>query len=222
MSVPAEYLADSPVSYWRLGEPSGTEAADVKAANNGTYKGTPTLGAAGLLLADPSTAATLNGTTQYVSVPDSASLDLGDVFTYEAWIKRSGTGKTDCIIDKGANAAVFRFDGEDHLLLRRNSVGDIAKSTTKITDTNAHHLVATKNGATAKIYIDGVDVTGAVTNQTCTNTAIALGIGASDAGTEDFFRGTIDEAAVYGTALSAARVLAHYEAGTRRRRLGVI
>src|SRR6476660_2095963 len=92
------------VSLWRLGEPEGTVAGDSKGTNPGTYKNAPTLGAAGLIVGDANAAVTLNGTTQWVSIPDSESLDLADLFTYEAWIKRSANGGTDCIMDKGPNA----------------------------------------------------------------------------------------------------------------------
>ena len=44
--------ADNPVSHWRLGETSGTAAADVRGANPGTYRNGTTLGAASLLSGD--------------------------------------------------------------------------------------------------------------------------------------------------------------------------
>ena len=44
-SYSASVLADSPLSYWRLGEASGTTAADSSGANRtGSYLNTPTLG----------------------------------------------------------------------------------------------------------------------------------------------------------------------------------
>src|SRR3954452_22739808 len=48
----AEVTSDAPVSYWRLGETSGTAAADQRAANPGTYVGSPTLGSGSLLATD--------------------------------------------------------------------------------------------------------------------------------------------------------------------------
>lgn len=220
MSYESVVKEDSPKGFWRLGEASGTSAADASGnTQTGGYKGTPTLGVRGIpgTTRDPNTSVTLNGTTQYVTVPDSATLDLGDIFTYEAWIKRSSTGNPGCILDKGPQAAVLRFvTASNKILFRRNSVLDLATSTLAITDTTTwHHIVATKNGATVNLYIDGVNRTGAVTNSTCANTALPLGIGADEVGTtaEDFFPGTLDEVAVYGTALTEARVKAHYEAG---------
>ena len=48
-----QVLADGPRSYWRLGETSGTSAADVTGANGGTYGGGVTLGQPGALTGDP-------------------------------------------------------------------------------------------------------------------------------------------------------------------------
>jgi hypothetical protein len=50
----AEVLGDSPVSYWRLDETSGTIALDEMSANPGSYQGTPSLGEDGADLS-PST-----------------------------------------------------------------------------------------------------------------------------------------------------------------------
>ncbi len=49
-SYSASVLADSPLAYWRLGEASGTTAADASGnGRTGSYLNTPTLGAAGAL-----------------------------------------------------------------------------------------------------------------------------------------------------------------------------
>ena len=60
----AEVLADGPAGYWRLGEASGTVAADTSPnANSGAYVSGPTLGAPAPLVADSSNrAVAFNGT----------------------------------------------------------------------------------------------------------------------------------------------------------------
>jgi hypothetical protein len=67
---------------------------------------------------------------------------------------------------------------------------------------------ATKSGATSKLYIDGVDVTGTVTDQTLVDNATSLLLD----GTPQY-HGHLDEMAIYNTALSAATVQDHYRAG---------
>src|SRR5207248_6422076 len=74
------------VSYWRLGESAGTSACDSYGANAGAYQGGYTLGAVGAISGDPDTAVNLDGSSGTVSVPHSASLDVGDDFTVEAWV----------------------------------------------------------------------------------------------------------------------------------------
>jgi hypothetical protein len=212
-------VADSPVSYWRLAESGGTNAADNQAANNaGTYQNSPTLGVTPGISDIGDTAVTFNGTTQDVQVNDANSLDLGDTFTMEAWIKRTATlGTNQGIISKGSGGYYMRMGTGNNLELAKSQIGSIVASTTTITDTNWHHVVATKTGATCKLYIDGVDVTGAITNLTCVDTALHLRIGADGTAGDsavEFFSGSIDEPAVYNTVLSAARVSAHYAART--------
>src|SRR6185295_442818 len=114
-------LSDSPVSYWRLGEASGSTAADERGANGGTYVGSPTLGAAGALAGDPNTAVVVNGSSQYVNVPDAATLspEAGATgkLSLEAWVKvaslpASGPGT---VMSKGSGS------GYEYALRVRNS-----------------------------------------------------------------------------------------------------
>ncbi|MDQ2939059.1 MAG: LamG domain-containing protein, partial [Actinomycetota bacterium] len=206
-------LDRSPVSYWRLGESSGTTATDETGVNNGTYQNSPTLNQPGAIAGNQNTAVTFDGSTGYVNVPDSASLDLGDQLTIEAWVKRAANGANHRIVSKGTGAYALRLGSNNKLELLKEWSSVIVGSTTTITDTNWHHVAATKNGATAKLYIDGVDVTGTVTNATLVNTADNLAIGREQpSGTEDF-NGTVDEVALYNSALSATQVKLHYDAG---------
>ena len=80
-----EVLADSPRAYWRLGEASGTSAADSSGNNRtGTYLNTPTLSQTGALTADTNTAVAFNGTPandpheqRIRAVLDAVYADLG-------------------------------------------------------------------------------------------------------------------------------------------------
>jgi len=204
-------LADSPRAYWRLGNASGTVASDEMGVFPGTYVNGPLLARAGAISGD--TAAQFDGTNDFVRVPDANGLDFTDTFTLEAWVKRSSTGGTRAIMDKGENSYSFRIQADGKLLLRKNNVATLTTSTAGITDTTAwHHVAAVKSPTEVKLYLDGQDVSGAVTQQTMANTAIPLTIAGSDNGTAYFLPGTLDEVAVYPTALSAARVQAHYAA----------
>ncbi len=214
---PAVVMADNPAAYWRHGESSGTNANDEVGTADGTYINAPTLGATGALSGDTDTAVTFNGTDEYVTVPDSASLDLGDVLSIEAWFKRTSAADTAerMVIAKGAGAYALTFNvSSDHKLAFANdNTAVIVRQTGTISDTNWHHVVVTKNGATVALYVDGADQTGTVTNSTLGNTADALFIGREAAFSGVFWDGGLDEVALYSTVLTAARVTAHYDAG---------
>lgn len=187
-----------------------------------TIAGTPTYGVVGALETDPSSTAIQFGSTEYFTAPDHATLDFGDVFTLEAWVKLSTlAGAEMIVVGKGQEAGGSPPTGpvlsieSNRVSLTYEDFTAVATSSITIADTTTwHHCVVTKDGATSKVYLDGVDVTNLVTNGTFQNTTVALAIGANiDVGVAyGMFQGYIDEVAVYGTALSAERVLAHYEA----------
>lgn len=212
MSWASEVLADSPVAWFRLGEARGTSATDAVGGAAGTYVGGVTLGQPSLLAGDPSdTCADFNGSTGLVEIADRAELDFGDVFTLECWFQLDTGGANRTLFGKGMNAPVWRLTSGNQLRIRKNGVADVATTTTTLSTGTTYHAVVTKSGPTTRLYVDAVDVTGTVTDSTCTNNTTAAQIGAANS--SDFFDGRIDEFAIYSTALSSARVLAHYQAG---------
>jgi hypothetical protein len=80
-----------------------------------------------------------------------------------------------------------------------------------------HHLVVTYDGATSiSAYVDGGAVGSAQATSGVLATVLDLSgfeVGRDNAATPAFFSGTLDEAAVYGAALNADRVSAHFAAG---------
>ena len=213
-------LADTPAAYWRLGETSGTVANSVipPDSNDGTYIGLPTLGRPGALAGDNNTAVQLNGTSQKITVADTPALHLADgPLTLEAWVNLPTlTGLTQGIVSRGASGGYYlRINAAGQLEFVSSQVAIIVASTTTLSASAWHHVVATKNGAASLLYIDGVDVTGTVIDSTLSETGGTLSIGDEwPLGNTEWFGGSIDEVAIYNTVLSPARVLAHYLAGT--------
>jgi hypothetical protein len=150
-----------------------------------------------------------------VSVADHSSLDTGDRFSLEAWVKRSSTSSaTKTLLSKGTGGYQLSFVN-NALTLSRGGSGAIAKANVPTTDTHGfHHVVATKSGSTVRLYIDGENRTGTVTNRKIANTSTALNIGRYTSGTE-YLPGTLDEVAVYGVALTATQVREHFKASGR-------
>ncbi len=202
-------------AYWRLGDLAGTSACDVTGRNDGSYMGGFALGSTAGLAGDADAAADFDGSTGYVSVPDSASLALGDSFSVEAWVRRAslGGGANQVVASKQTGSWVLMFDPKDRLVLRRSNVADVATSSAAVADTTSwHHVVATKAAGSVHLYIDGADVTGPVSDETMVDNTRSLLIGQSS-GTA-FFRGAIDEVAVYAGALTPSQVTDHYGAGS--------
>jgi hypothetical protein len=79
-------VGDAPVSYWRLGDTSGTSALDQRGVMSGTYQGGASQNVSGALAGDGNRAVGLNGSTAYVSVPHATALNVADTLTIEAWV----------------------------------------------------------------------------------------------------------------------------------------
>jgi Concanavalin A-like lectin/glucanases superfamily/Fibronectin type III domain/Lysyl oxidase len=211
-------LADNPVSYWRLGEASGTTAADERAANPGTYVNSPTLGASSLLTTDTANkAVTFDGTNDQVKVPNSAPLNLTGSFSLEAWIKPSSlpaAGQFASVMTK-AESYSLQFNGPrlEFTIMQAGVRKRLQAPTNAVLAGTVYHVVASYDGTTQRLYLNGKEVASTPLAGGASSTANALYLG-SWGGSSEFFKGTIDDAAVYGSALSAAQVSAHYAAAT--------
>ncbi len=222
LGYPAEVLADQPLGYWRLGESSGTTAADASGNNRaGTYVGGPTLGSAGLQSSDGNTSITLNGLTQRVEVPHAAVWDLTGDLTIEALVNVTGGDNYRTIVAKhAATGDVSTF--ELRIQTSNNKLQFVQKTTAgtflSITGNRTlavgttYHVAVTKSGNTVTLYVNGVlDKTQTVSGAIATNTK-PVTFGRRDG--SKALAGRIDEVAIYGAALTSSRIAAHYAAVT--------
>jgi large repetitive protein len=212
-------IADGAIAYWRFGEASGTTAVDERGGSNGRYNNGVTLGQPGALAGDSNPAAQFNGSNQNITAAGSGTPSsplntlVPDPISLEVWVRRGTLGTQQRIFAKGDGWPVLEFQATNKIRFAISGRGDLAISTVAVVDTtNWHHIVATRSGTNARIYLDGTDVTGTVTNQTSGANANTLAIG-SDRGGGVWFNGLLDEAAIYGTQLTASQVQAHYLKG---------
>ena len=218
-----EVTVDSPRAYWRLGELSGTVSRDEMAnANPGTYQGGVTLGVPGALTSDGDRAARFDGVDDRVSMGDPASglFDFTGNFSVEAWIKTSVNAER-CMISKvnssgrGWQITVTDDPGTVGFIRARVSDGSTTRyaygPAVRVDDGNWHHVVVTVvRGSGTTVYVDKTSrFTAGTTSFDVTNTASLL---VGTASGYPFFLGDLDEIAVYGAALSQARVAAHFDA----------
>lgn len=221
MTYPDEVLADAPAWWLRFGESSGAPQDASGNARHGTIVGTVTHGADGLLTEDANTAFAF-ASTGYVAVPFVTADDTSS-FTAEAWVETASTTVDLEFFHAETSASGKRWrckvdDTTGHFTFTwydiNGSTVDVAAPVV-VNDGQPHHLVAVVAGETATLYVDGAE-------QVSSTRPSAWGGGLEEP--SDFligaFRevsegvGTIDEPAFYRTALSAARVTAHYTAGT--------
>jgi hypothetical protein len=210
-------LADAPAGYWRLGETSGTTAAAVAGSGTGTYRNGALLGQPSLLAGDSANkAVSFDGVNDYVSIPSSAALSPTLRVSVEAWIKPQSlpaAGLFTSIASKPESYSL-QFNGPrlEFTIMQSKVRHRLQAPAGAIVAGQTYHVVGTYDGAVQRLYVNGTEVasvalTGAITVNTNT-----LDIASWDEGREAF-NGTIDEVAVYGSALTAARVQAHYQAG---------
>jgi hypothetical protein len=214
----AAVIADSPAGYWRLGETAGTAAADERGVNPGTYNNSPTLGQASLLANDSANkAVSFDGTNDNVRIANSASLGLASPLSLEAWIKPAAlpsAGSFASILTK-AESYSLQFNGPrlEFTIMQNGARRRLQAPSGAIVAGQAYHVVGTYDGTTQRLYVNGAQVASAALSGPASASANPVYIG-SWTGTQEFFKGTIDEAAVYGATLSAARVSAHHQAAT--------
>lgn len=214
----AEVLADNPAAWWRFDEAAGTTVAhDAIGQLDLAAYGTPTLGTGTLISRDPGASMTTTATTDGFYA-DAAFPVTGGPLTVEVVAKV--TTESGTVIMGAASKAVgsgFDLASDDAIgfeVAKSPGVAAAAASTVDYTDGLTHHIVgvwAADNSL--KIYVDGVDRTSGA--PTLTIGTFSPNSGTVFVGGNPVIAGSIgvyDEVAIYNTALSAARVLAHFQA----------
>ena len=214
-------LADGPQAYWRLGETSGTTAADAAGTSTATYTNSPGLNKPGAVAGDADRSVTFDGTNDYAITAGTLPWNLG-AYSYETWIKGTDysvpfSNNQSVMSDQnGQSGRYFYFFGNQFIFgVYDNGVGykSVAAPTPSV---NAwHHVVGTWDGdKTLTLYVDGVQAGQFVSSTTIVPVATTAryNLGRHPAGT-NYFNGSLDETAVYTKALTADQVKLHYEAG---------
>jgi hypothetical protein len=217
----AAVLSDLPVGYWRLGETSDIKAKDEVAAHEGTYTGSVTRGLPGAIVGSSNTAARF----------DQGGVTIGDYFDFaptasyslEAWIMYDhaypATGPDEqyfvAKLDPGGGYHLY-LDRTLVVAMDRASAADFdAVGIKYTTSTMFHHVVATFNGSTCRLFLDGIQVDTGSCTRSIPNSTASLTIG-TEPGTGGNFQGVIDEVAIYDRALDVSRILAHFDIGQGR------
>lgn len=218
-------MADAPLGYWRLGD-VGDVAKDETGQNPGKYTGTFTR-TNGALGGDGDGAAVFDGKS-YVEVGDVFPFVGTAPYTIEAWVAPAATtSSTACMLarnvsgDSGSAADGYAFYIGASPATRVNSsryrdAKESGVSGGELRFDTFAHVVATFDGTSLAIWVDGERAAQGLTETALQSFAGKLTIGASRGGAQCYFRGSLDEVALYGIALSPDRIRAHHAAGIRK------
>lgn len=232
-----EVRSDSPAAWWRMADNEGeTYAVDAIGTADAIYEGGPTGGGLELVAGQslPSTyfEADAKSRAQYTSTTgtpltgypwtveavmqiEPSYADLRDRWVFWVYPYSAPSFGIQIFVHGDSDPA---YNG--HIGVFCNSSGQTraAHSTKGVADNRPHHIaVVAASASSILIYVDGVDCTSVDLSGTPTFPAASLGytIGGRQAtygATTGGLGGYLAEAAVYNSALSAARVLSHYNA----------
>jgi hypothetical protein len=162
----------------------------------------------------------VKASSQYLSVPDTATLDITGAITLVCWAKRNADLST-------AQNLIAKYFGPDQrsYIMQINTSGLLisrfardgtanflaAADSTSLVPTGWSHLATswTPNVADAIIYINGISgwvSVGGVTNAVIHSGTADLVIGASSLGNSAYFGGLIAEVGIWDAALTADEI----------------
>jgi hypothetical protein len=200
------------VAAYGFNETSGTTATDSSGLNNsGTLNG-----ATRTATAKFGNALSFNGTSNYVSIPDASSLDLTTGMTLEAWVRPSNlTGWKTVMVKERSTSFTYALSANNNnttvanqrpdARVRTNGSTKTITGTSKLALNTWTHIATTYDGATFKLFINGVQVQSSAVTGLITTTTNPLDIGGSPV-LGQYFTGQIDEVRIYNRALTTTEI----------------
>jgi chitodextrinase len=194
------------VAVYGFNEGSGTVLTDLTGnGNNGTISGATwtTSGKYGNAL-------TFNGTNASVTINNAASLQLTSAMTLEAWVYPTTVNSTwrDVIYKGDDNYYLMAMSTNSSHPVAGAILGGVyaeAIGPNALTANTWAHLAATYDGATVRLYVNGVQVASQARTGAIATSTNPLQIG-GDSIYGQYFAGRIDEARIYNRALSVAEI----------------
>ncbi|MER5620251.1 LamG-like jellyroll fold domain-containing protein [Streptosporangium sp. NPDC002544] len=196
------------VAAYGMNEGTGTSVADSSGQNN-----TGTAADTGW---DPAgkfgEALSFNGTTSMVTIGDAPSLRLSSGMTLSAWVKPTSVTGWRTVVGKelasgqGASYVLYASNGADPLgWLQIGGQPSRVRGATLLAANTWSHLAVTYDGTTARLFVNGDQVTEVPLSGDLDDDGGAVSIGGNNIWGE-FFSGLIDEVRIYNIAQSAAQI----------------
>jgi PKD repeat protein len=212
---------DGAAYYWRLNEGSGNTSSDSSHFEDLTLNGTVTHNQAGAI-SDGDTADKFSGSSSFGATGVERSAP--NVFTEEGWFKTT-TSNGGKIVGFGNKKTGTSSTTDRHTYMNtsgtvsfgvNNTASRITITTTKrYNDGQWHYFAGSMSPSGMAFYLDGqlVGTNAATTNGQSYTGYWRVGGDAAWSGA-NYFNGSIDDVAIYPTALSAAQVAQHYAAAS--------
>jgi len=214
-------LSDSPEGYWRLGDAGATAMDATGNGHAGTYLNGVAQGQAGALVGDPDGAAGFNGSNHKVDIPHSIDLNPPS-FSFECWAQvapGSGSGHRSPMTSRSNSPQqgyIFYAQGGRWQFWTGPGWHNLPGPAGSVVEGEWAHLVGTYDATTQekKLYVNGqlAGMATGVTANANTSMPLRIGGGATEGAGAYFFRGDIDEAAVYSGTLTDHQIRRHYNA----------
>jgi len=192
---------DGLVASWNFDENTGCIAHDIQGQHDGTVTGgTWVPGIHGSAL-------TFDGVSGHVQVPDNASINLtGNKISFSVWFKLSQVGSNGAFIYQNVKYLV-KIDPQGIVSFSAYTpvwFSVVVPWTERILNTDWHHVAATYDGATMKIYLDGnLKISG---NNTGNLQSSVSDVYIGNQNLINPFKGTLDEVLLYNRTLSDAEI----------------
>ena len=223
-------LGDGPAAYWRLDETNGaTVAVDQAGFYPGTYYGYTgsELEQSGALTNDTDSGSLFTG-LNYVQVPYNAQLTTSNGLTLEIWANPASTGTAATLISCEGGLPIWGYvlslsAAGNPVFTTYNSASSAGPTSSSLTASTAipsgawSHIVATYDGTTKRIYVNGVlagsQAAAYIPVANLSGVGVRIGAGINGVGgIASPFIGSLDEPAIYSQVLSGQQILTHYEA----------
>lgn len=192
------------IAWYKLDDDAAnTTVADSAGSNTGTASAnTDTLSVAGKI----NKAFDFNGTTDYVSAPVIASLNISSVYSFSIWIKpdslAEGSGRVLQNVQSSSDRIGIRLNNARLDAGMYNGSSYFERNNATLADANWANIVITYDTTDFKLYVNGVEETGDTADPGLTFNA---GFCLSDTAT-DFFAGLQDDARAYNVALTPLQI----------------
>jgi hypothetical protein len=205
--------------------PADGNANDIVGGDNGTVHGGVTFPSG-----EVAQAFSFDGSSGYVSAPDSPNLDVTNAITIDAWVKPATAGNSQGLVFvmlKGDNCCgdtqSYGFGWGTESMLQSiifrlgNSTTNAEVRSDPIPLNQFTHVAGTYDGTTMRLYINGVlngSATPGLGPLQVTNVPLIIGSSLRNGTTQNFFQGLVDEVEIFNRALTADEILGIFNAGS--------